>query len=131
MPGTLRCTIVTPEREVLDEQVSYASIPAYDGQVGIAHNRAPLLAKLGYGPLRLTLASGGERVLFVGGGFAQVKNNELSVLTDEATPADEIDRGEADAALREAQAYTPHNEADAKRRDRDLDRARARARVAR
>ncbi len=123
MAGTFRCTIVTPEAQILDEQVTYASIPAHDGQIGLAPKRAPMLVKLGDGPLRLDVA-GQERWFFVTGGFAQMKNDRLTLLTSKAVPAEELNADEARAALNEALAFKARSDEQFARRDRDARHAR-------
>ncbi len=125
MAENFQCTIVTPEAAVLDQPVAYASIPAWDGLLGVMHRRAPLLVKLGYGPLRLEGSDGSERRYYVGGGFAQMNDNRLTILTEEAIPSEKVDRAEVEAALREAEAFVPQTPADRARRERDLTRARA------
>ena len=87
MAATFRCSIVTPEAPIFDEEVRYVSFPAWDGQVGIQARRAPLLAKLGQGPMTIDLAGGGRRTFQIRGGFAQMRGNELAVLSDEAVAA--------------------------------------------
>jgi len=104
LASKFRCTLVTPLAQVLDADVTYASVPAWDGLVGVAPSRAPLLLKLGDGTLRLDFAEGGSRYFFVAGGFAQMKDNRLSVITEEAIPAQEVVRSDAEAGLREAEA---------------------------
>ena len=79
------CTIVTPEQQALDEQATQVILPAHDGQMGILTDRAPLLVRLGKGDLRVDLASGGQKHFTVSGGVAQMKDNELTVLTTAAT----------------------------------------------
>ncbi len=123
MAGTFRCTIVTPEAQILDEEVSYASIPAHDGQIGLASKRAPLLVKLGDGPLRLEVA-GRDRWFFVGGGFAQMKSDRLTLLTPKAIEANDLDAEEARAALNEAQALKASTDEQLARRERDVHQAR-------
>lgn len=125
MAETFQCTIVTPEQQVLDEPVAYSSLPAWDGQVGIAPGRAPLLVKLGDGPLRLDTRGGEHRWFFVAGGFAKMKDNRLTLLTQEARPAAELSVETARAALREAEALVPTTDEAFARKDRDLRRARA------
>src|SRR5688572_17462884 len=88
---SFQCTVVTPEQQVLDETVTQCILPAHDGQIGILRNRAPLLVKLGIGPLRVDVAQGQRRSFFVDGGIAQMKGNRLTILTDNATPMSEID----------------------------------------
>lgn len=82
---TLRCTIITPEQQVFDDQVTYARIPLHDGLAGIMAKHAPLMAELGPDTLRVDLASGGSRSFDIRGGFAQVQDDTLTVLTPEAT----------------------------------------------
>ena len=125
MAGTFHVDVITPESTAADAEVRHVSMPAWDGQVGILHNRAPLVAKLGHGRLTLDLADGGSRELFVSGGFAQMKDNRLSVLTDLATPLDQLTRPEAEAALAEAQSMRGTTPAESERKQRELDRARA------
>jgi F0F1-type ATP synthase epsilon subunit len=81
-----QCVLVTPEQQVMDESLTQAIIPAEDGLLGILTHRAPLLAKLGKGPLRLDLASGQRKLFRIQGGIAQMKDNRLTILTQTATP---------------------------------------------
>jgi len=69
------CVVVTPEQQILDESLTQAIIPAADGLLGILTHRAPLLAKLGKGPLRLDLASGQRKTFQIEGGVAQMKDD--------------------------------------------------------
>jgi F-type H+-transporting ATPase subunit epsilon len=80
-----RCVVVTPDQQTLDESVTQAVLPAHDGLIGILTDRAPLLVKLAPGPLRVDLASGQRRTFTIKGGIAQMKSNNLTVLTNEAT----------------------------------------------
>jgi len=79
-----RCVVVTPEQQTLDEQVSQVILPAHDGQIGILTGRAPLLVKLGAGTLRVDPAQGHRKNFAINGGIAQMKDNVLTVLTQEA-----------------------------------------------
>jgi len=78
------CVVVTPEQQVIDESVTQAIVPVVDGLLGILTDHAPLLAKLGAGPLRLDLASGQSRQYAIEGGIAQMKDNRLTILTNSA-----------------------------------------------
>lgn len=126
---TFRCTVITPNKQVLDQDVTAAVIPAWDGEIGLLKQRAPILVKLGFGSMRLDTTSGSEN-LFIGGGFAQMKDDKLTLLTDEAIETSKINVEETQAALKEAQAFEPQDPVQAKRRQRDLDRAKAMLRAA-
>ncbi len=80
----LTCTVITPERKVLEEKASQVIIPAHDGLVGILDQRAPLVCELGDGTLRIDKVGGGETRVEISGGFAQVLNNQVTVLTERA-----------------------------------------------
>jgi F-type H+-transporting ATPase subunit epsilon len=120
-----QCVIVTPEQQALDESATQAIVPAWDGQVGILTDRAPLLVKLGLGPLRVDLAGGRSRTFVIDGGIAQMKDNRLTILTNQATPAEEIDLAAARAELAEAEARVPTDAKTMEDRTHQLARARA------
>ncbi|MEO0513959.1 MAG: F0F1 ATP synthase subunit epsilon [Planctomycetota bacterium] len=84
MPGTFSCSVVTPEQQVFEGEVSYIVLPAWDGEMGFAINRAPILVQIGEGRLRVTSDSGSKTTMQISGGFAQMKGNKLTVLTDKA-----------------------------------------------
>jgi len=122
---SFKCVIVTPEQQMLDESINQAIIPAHDGLVGIETNRAPLLVKLGQGPMQLDGGSGKtHRVFYVEGGIAQMKNNRLTVLTQVAVPSDQIRADTARAELAEATAQRITDEKSFADRQRRMTRAR-------
>ena len=125
MANAFRCTLVTPEQQVLDENVTYASVPAFDGQIGLMHGHAPLLAQLGDGALRLDFADGGSRWFFIGGGFAQMKDNKLALVADEAAPADAIVKSTAEEELKKALETVARSEEEIEKKYRAIERARA------
>ena len=126
-----QCVIVTPEQQVLDASLTQAILPAHDGLVGILTDHAPLLVKLGTGPLQIDPAGGGaSQTFFVDGGVAQMKDNQLTVLTSEATPAAELDVESARAEYAEAAARTTTDAFTAKERERRMEKARVKQRVA-
>ena len=122
---SFQVVIVTPEQQVLDETVKQAIVPAHDGQVGILTGRAPLLVKLGQGPMQLDLINGQERRLYVEGGVAQMKDNRLTVLTQIAVPAEQIKAETARAELAEASAQRITDEKSFEDRQKRMQRARA------
>ena len=95
-------SVVTPERAVLETEAVFAAFPAHDGEYGIMKGRAPLLCQLGIGILRV---DDGEtnRYLYIDQGFAQMVDDKLTILTEQARRASEIERAEAEEALQHAQ----------------------------
>lgn len=125
-----QCTVVTPEQQVFDQTVTQAILPAHDGQIGILTDRAPLLVKIGLGTLRLDVQGGKSQEFFVDGGIAQMKDNRLTVLSEEATPAAEIDVDAARAEYAEAEARVPTDERTREDRTHAMRRARAKQELA-
>jgi len=80
----IKCSVITPEAQVVETEATQVIIPAHDGLIGILHNHAPLLCEVGKGVLRIDDTSGKQRQVEVEGGFAQVLNNEVIVLTETA-----------------------------------------------
>lgn len=131
MASTLHCSIVTPTETVFDDPVTYASFPAWDGQHGVMPGQSPLLTKLGYGSLRLDFTEGGSRWYLIEGGFAEVKDNRLNLLTERATPAEQLSLKEAEAELAEARTRVTERAEERAKVERDQQRALAKAAVAR
>lgn len=79
----LTVSVVSPERTLFEGEAESLIAPAFDGQVGILTDHAPMLTLLGNGELRLTSA-GGERKFTVSGGFLEVADNRVRVVTERA-----------------------------------------------
>lgn len=128
-PGTLRCILVTPEATVLDVPADFVALPLFDGEAGIAPGRAPLIGRLGYGELRVRSGNTIRR-FYVDGGFVQVVENVVSVLTNRAIVAERVDGSIAAEQLRTALARHAAGEDEMALRDRQISQARGQLRVA-
>ena len=98
----IKLEIVTPERKVFDETVDSVTVPTATGEVGILPNHAPLISALKSGILSFSNKGASEKMV-VSGGFVEVSSNRVSVLTDVAERAVEIDVESARLELGEAQ----------------------------
>jgi F-type H+-transporting ATPase subunit epsilon len=128
-PGDLvRCVVVTPERTLFDQLVEFVALPLYDGELGVLPGRSPLIGRLGYGELR-TKQHGATKRYFIDGGFVQVREDVVTVLTDRATPAEAIDTAAAVRELESAQLRKASGESEQVEKSRALERARAQVRV--
>lgn len=95
-------TVATPDRQLVNQRTSEATIPARNGYIGVLPGHAPLLSELGSGVM--TWVEGGQtKRLAVMGGFVEVRGDRVRVLADEALPKDEIDLGKARERLSRAQ----------------------------
>jgi len=104
MAETLRLRIVTPERQLLDEAVDEVTAPGTVGEFGVLPNHITFLSSLQ--PGLLSYKRGGRTYLLaIGGGFAEVVDNVMTVLADSAEFAEEINVEQTRAALREAEEH--------------------------
>jgi F-type H+-transporting ATPase subunit epsilon len=125
----LNCIVVTPEKTAVESKAEFVVLPLYDGEIGIAPGRAPVIGRLGFGEMRLT-AEGRTTRYYLDGGFVQVAGDVVNVLTNRATPAAEVDGQVAQKQLQAALSLptaTPELE---QIRDRQIAQARAQLRVA-
>ena len=100
MPLTLE--IVTPEARVYSETVDTVVIPTVEGEVGILPGHVPLVTQVGAGELRVTKGSA-TTLLVVGGGFAQVTGEKVSILADSAIQEERIDENAVAEAMKRAE----------------------------
>jgi F-type H+-transporting ATPase subunit epsilon len=101
MAGTLTLRVITPDRIALDRSVASVKLPGLDGSIGVLPRHAPMIAALDTGLLRYREAPGArENVLFVSGGFAEVRGDTLRVVSEAGEHPAEID----EARAREAEA---------------------------
>ncbi len=126
--STIQCVVVTPERTELDVTAESVTVPLFDGEIGILRGHSPMVGRMGYGLLRIK-TGGQQQNYFVEGGFVQVADNVVSVLTDKVITASDITSATASEAMRNA-LEMPTNQPDVKAaREKAINRARALARV--
>ena len=107
--ATLRLEIVTPEATAYSEDVEMVTLPGAEGELGVYPNHVPLLTTLKPGELRV-LKGGRESYLAVGEGFVEIRGDGVSVLTDVALEASQIDLTAAEEAVTRAQAAMKDND---------------------
>ncbi|MBI2020564.1 ATP synthase F1 subunit epsilon [Candidatus Daviesbacteria bacterium] len=98
----LHLKVVTPEKLVLDEEVSQVNVSTEEGQIGILPNHTNLMAKLEPGEMVIK-KDGKTDSLAVGDGFLQVSDNVLTIMTDLATYAEDIDERAVEDAKKRAE----------------------------
>ncbi|MBV8676232.1 MAG: ATP synthase F1 subunit epsilon [Planctomycetaceae bacterium] len=127
--GRIHCVVVTPERTLFDARVEFVALPLYDGELGVLPGRTPLIGRLGFGELRTRDVTNINRY-FIDGGFVQVRDDVVTVLTNRAIPATEIDTAAAATELEQAQARRATTEDEQSEKAKAVARARAQLRVA-
>ena len=126
----LQCIVVTPERTVCDVITEFVALALYDGEIGIAPGRAPMIGRLGQGEMRIS-RDGRISRYYVEGGFVEVAGEQVTVLTDRVIPVDELDQAVIQEQLDAARARRDTTPESMAARERAVDLSRAQLRVSR
>lgn len=84
MADRLKVSVISPEGAIYEGEADSVVVPAWDGQVGILRGHAPMLVLLGDGEMRVT-TGGSDQRFHIGGGFMQVADNVVTVLSERAS----------------------------------------------
>ena len=101
--STIRCDIVSAEKEIFHGNVSMVIATGEMGELGIAPRHAPLITRLKPGQVRLNLENGEEQFFYVSGGILEVQPQVVTVLADTAERAADLDEAAARKAKDEAE----------------------------
>lgn len=102
MAGTFTFHVVSPEGNVIKDEIGFVVLPGVNGEIGILANHAPLIAALEAGVVRYTL-DGKKKKLAISGGFVEVSENKATVLADTAEFGEAIDVERAQSAKERAE----------------------------
>ncbi|RRQ21948.1 F0F1 ATP synthase subunit epsilon [Thiohalobacter thiocyanaticus] len=123
MAMTFHVDIVSAEAEIFSGTATMVFAPAEMGEVGIAPRHTPLLTRLKPGEVRVQDDHGEEHTFFVNGGMLEVQPHVVTVLSDSAMRAKDLDEAAALQAKQEAEKTLADNKA-------DIDYAKAQAELA-
>ena len=101
-PSTIEFELVSPAKLLVSEPVEMVVVPGAEGDIGVLPGHSPLIATVRPGIIDIHDGGKVRDRIFVGGGFAEVSAERCTVLAEEATLVDEIDRAAAEARLTEA-----------------------------
>ncbi len=104
---SMQVEVVSPERILFSGEADMVVCRAEGGDIAFLTGHAPFLGTLGIGIVKVTLTAGGEEHIAVHGGFVEVRDNHVIILSDVAELVDHVDverarkaKDEAEAALR-------------------------------
>ena len=103
MSKTIRCDIVSAEKEIFHGEATLVVATAELGEIGIAPRHAPLITRLRPGKIIVTLPDGEKLDFYVSGGVLEVQPQVVTVLADTVVRADDLDEAAALKAKEEAE----------------------------
>ena len=99
---TIQFEIVTPERNVLKEEITQVTLPTKEGELTILPGHVPLVATLDAGVIEVAKKDGYHDIMSLAGGFVEVLKDKVVILADVAERAEEIDEEKAEEARKTA-----------------------------
>jgi len=124
MSNTVQIDVVSAEESIFSGEAEFVVAPAKMGEVGIYPNHAPMITTLKSGSLKIKLADKKEEYLiYVSGGILEVQPGIITVLSDTAIRAKDLDESKAAAAKKAAEEAM-------KNKSSDVDYAKAQAELA-
>lgn len=124
---SLQVCIMTPARVFWNEQAEELILPTNTGQMGILSNHAPLITALDIGAMMIRTKQDWRAVALMGG-FALVKNNQVTILVNEAESSATIDPREAEKTFEEAKTRLEQAQGEKEKVEATFSFKRARAR---
>ncbi|RFF29854.1 F0F1 ATP synthase subunit epsilon [Wenzhouxiangella sediminis] len=112
MASTIHCDIVSAEAEIFSGEAAMVVVTGEEGELGIAPRHAPLLTRLKPGQVRVMLPEGGEEFYYISGGLLEVQPHVVTVLSDTAARASDLDEAAAVKAKEEAERALADRSAD-------------------
>jgi F-type H+-transporting ATPase subunit epsilon len=112
MTSSIHCSIVSAEQEIFAGIVQRVVATGTLGEIGVYPGHTPLLTGIQPGPVKLVLEDGSEEMFFASGGFLEIQPTSITLLTDTAVRADDIDEAAAQDAERKAQQELSDQRAD-------------------
>jgi len=109
---SVHCDIVSAEESIFSGLVELVVATGTLGDLGIAPGHAPLMTSLAAGPVRVVKQGGEEEIFFVTGGYLEVQPNIVTVLSDSAQRAGDLDEAAAVEAKKEAERLLANQSGD-------------------
>jgi len=123
-----RCEVLTPEGEVFNDEVEMVSTRTDTGSIGVLAHHAPLMGILEPTELRLYKSESDVEKFAQGEGYLQVVDNHALVLVEEAIRPDQLDKGDIETRMRDAEQAMQGAEEDSeeyRRHERSVKRYKA------
>ncbi len=103
MSEQIKLDVVSPSRQVFSGDVREMVAPGLEGEFGVLPGHADALIQLQIGPLRYREETGGEKILFVNQGYAEIAAEGITILAESAEAAEDIDVARAMEARKRAE----------------------------
>ncbi|MFT0544924.1 F0F1 ATP synthase subunit epsilon [Allopusillimonas ginsengisoli] len=101
--ATLHVDVVSAEESIFAGEAKFVTLPGESGELGILPGHTPLISRIRPGTVKVVLADGSELSIFVAGGILEIQPGTVTVLSDTAIRAEDLDEAKALEARRKAE----------------------------
>jgi len=101
--STIKVDVVSAERSLFEGQAKFVALPGEAGELGVLPGHTPLITRIKPGTVKIVLEDGTEESIFVAGGLLEIQPHHVTVLSDTAIRAADLDEAKAIEARRRAE----------------------------
>ena len=101
--GTLQVDVVSAEKSLFSGEANFVVLPGESGELGILPGHTPLISRVRPGTMKIELVDGTEELIFIAGGILEIQPGMVSILSDTAIRAEDLDEEKALAARQQAE----------------------------
>ena len=120
MADKIAFELVSPDRLLISEDVDMVVVPGTEGDFGVLLGHQPMISTVRPGILEVQNIVGGDRRIYVTGGFAEITGDRCAVMTEEAVPVEDLKRGDLEQLIKVAEEDFQEARSDLERHLLDL-----------
>lgn len=101
--SVIKVDVVSAEQSLFSGEAKFVALPGEAGEIGVLPGHTPLITRIRPGTLKIVMSDGTEQSIFVAGGLLEVQPDQVTVLSDTAIRAADLDEAKAEEARRQAE----------------------------
>lgn len=101
--SSIKIDVVSAEQSLFSGEAKFLSLPGESGELGVLPGHTPLITRVRPGTVKIVMTDDTEESIFVAGGLLEIQPNHVTVLSDTAIRAADLDEAKAEEARRQAE----------------------------
>jgi F-type H+-transporting ATPase subunit epsilon len=101
--STIKVDVVSAEQSLFSGEAKFVALPGESGELGVLPGHTPLITRVRPGTVKIVMPDDSEETIFVAGGLLEIQPNHVTVLSDTAIRAADLDEAKAEQARRQAE----------------------------
>jgi F-type H+-transporting ATPase subunit epsilon len=101
--STIKVDVVSAEQSLFSGEAKFVALPGESGELGVLPGHTPFITRVRPGTVKIVMPDDSEETIFVAGGLLEIQPNHVTVLSDTAIRAADLDEAKAEQARRQAE----------------------------